>query len=139
MDILGKYLDLLTGEVVGYRYQNGDFIVCVSEDKAIELGLEDADILDLLDVPVIPCYRYMNSLYIDGTEVIDMLAKYGGTNNIEERRHILEEDCMLDYNGIYDDDSSKVLLLGKLFNKHTCIDINDEVAIQRFLQKDDSI
>ena len=137
MDIIGKYIDVLTGEIIGFRYQNKEFCVIVSETKAKELDLEDSDIAEYLELPLIQCCKYGDKIYILGYETLDLLNRYcldkEKLKDVFYRRELLDKYAELDYNGVYDEDDEKVLLLGYLFDKYSGVSIDDETAIRRFL------
>lgn len=60
-----KLADTLTGEIIAYKYVRGIYSCVLSLEKAKELKLEDADILEFLDLEVILVRVYKNKYYIE--------------------------------------------------------------------------
>lgn len=89
------------GEVIGYRVANSKgYMSAVSAEKAKELGVQDADILDLMDFPeeevlVAPDGRYA---LIDKSEMFladreDDPWGVAGDDKVVVYGHVLRESC----------------------------------------------
>ena len=135
--VVSKYMDILTGEIVAYKFTNRGFSVLLSEETAKELKLEDSDILSYLDLSLTPCLKYEDKIYTLGMECGDVLCRYSydkeKLDNMAFRQELLDNTPEYNYNGEYDEDSKKVLLLGYIFNKYSGVSIDDETAIRRFI------
>lgn len=136
--LVSKYVDIITGEIVAYKFSNRGFCAILSEQRAKELNLEDSDILEYLDISVVQCLKYEDKLYTLGMECGDMLYRYSSDRklleNIDYRRELLENTPEYNYNGEYEEDDQKILLLGYVFNKYSGVVIDNETAIRRFLE-----
>lgn len=64
VEVVTKLVDILTGEIIGYRYKNDEYSAVVSEKKALELNLQDAKILGYIDLPSEEAYTYLGKYYL---------------------------------------------------------------------------
>jgi len=95
-----KLVNVETGEIVGYRYTNGIYSAVVSESKAVELGLEDAEILRYLSIDcVLNVFMYNGKYFIEdnatgSAELPDGI--YGTTVSISDNQFNLYNGCDID-------------------------------------------
>lgn len=131
------YIDICTGEIVAFKYNNNGFDAIVTESKAKELDLEDSDILMYMTLNSILCLKYEDKVFLLESRCGDILSRFSTNNkmlsDLDYRMKLLENNPEYNYNGEYDEDSKKVLLFGYLFDKYSGVSINNETAIRRFL------
>ena len=113
MDISGKYVDIETGEIVGYRVENGQYKVALTEDciRSLDINIEGLDYIQYLDVPLIEVVSQGNRLY-------------------------MYEDCLLVDKDMPNKVSSfNVWVDGYCFNKYSGVDLDNDYAIREYLLK----
>lgn len=69
MEITGKYINIVTGEILGYRVTNKIFSVPCSERIAKELCPDDAGILQYLECEIIESLDYMGKVYLIDNQI----------------------------------------------------------------------
>ena len=111
------YKDLITDKIVGISYGSADtdFVneVLLSVDEAKRLKLEDSDIIDYLDLPVVEVYvGKMNMLFPAGNEI--------GFNKDD-----IDDGIILDI--------KNQVIFGHVFDRLSGIRMNDQTAMQRVL------
>lgn len=113
MDINGKYVDIETGEIVGYRVRNGLYMVAMTESciKASGIDVEGIDYLQYIDAPVI--------------EVV-----------VSDKKLYMYADCIAEDKSIPDKvDSFNAWVDGYCFNKYSGVDLDNDYAIKEYLIK----
>ena len=69
----GKVVDVVTGEVIGYRIIGStSYTAVISKEKAKELQVLDFDIVDYLDLPIIEAVKGIGGTY----GVLSMQSRY---------------------------------------------------------------
>ncbi len=111
------YKDLITDKIVGISYGSADtdFVneVLLSVDEAKRLKLEDSDIIDYLDLPVVEVYvGKMNMLFPVGNEI--------GFNKDD-----VDDGIILDI--------KNQVIFGHVFQRTSGIEMNNATALKRVL------
>lgn len=112
MDIECRYVDSRTGTVLGYLYSNKTYKLAVSFEKARELDLDSSFALPYLDLESILVREYNGKYYDEATCIFE-----------EDNSEYLEDK----------EDNLRCRVGGMWFNKYQCIEIDNSVAIERFL------
>ena len=112
MILLGQFVDVVTGEVLGYKIGNGDILTAaVTKEKAKELKVEDIEIVNYLDL-----------------EVIESIKGRGDTYAVLSREEIyLGDYAEVPYTRLDD----KIALYGHVFNSNAICELNNNLAIER--------
>lgn len=110
--ISNKLIDVETGELVGFLYENGNGKLAVTKEKAIELGLDCAEFGEYMDC--------------DTIEVVHWGTYYA---LIENELYEMDDDECCGRNFI--DLDNKVAIYGHVFNKTNLVELNNSVIIRR--------
>lgn len=114
-NIVGKLVSVATGELLGYKIQGStDYTAVVSEAKAKEIGVDDINIVQYMDVDIIQVVEIPNN-------------KYGLVSNatsfVEELFDAPKEEVF-----------GKVAYYGYVFESNKVCPIDSDGAIQRLIQ-----
>ena len=111
------YKDMITGTIVGVSYGSADTElvneVLLSTDKAVELKLQDSDILQYLDLPVVDVFKgKMNMLFPASSQT--------GFNKDDE-----EDGILLSV--------TEQIIHGHVFQRTSGVEMNNSDALKRVL------
>lgn len=110
--ISNKLVDIETGELVGFLYENGSGKLAVTKEKAIELGLDCAEFAEYMDCDIIEAVHWGNYYAVMENELYEMDDdEYCG-------RHYIEE-------------GDNVAIYGHVFKKTHLVELNNPVIIRR--------
>jgi hypothetical protein len=114
LTIVGKLINPVTNDIFGYQISaGGAYTICVTEEKAKELNVQDIDIAQYLDVNEIEAVPI-------GTN------KYGVVSNSSA----FFEDFATEPRGLFGD---KDLYYGYYFKDSSRVSINSDVALNRMI------
>lgn len=125
MEIVKKYVDVESGEVAGLLYQKGIYCVAVTVGFAVENKLLDADIGMYLDVPVIEVVKSMDCILYP-VESAKYVCNEGVWHCVADG-----DDTSRDIDLYYHCSRDEIKAGDYIFNRSSCLLLNDETAFER--------
>ncbi len=75
LDISAKLVDIVTGEIIGYRFTDGLSVIVLSEGKVKELGMDCASYIDMVEAPLEEVVYY-NGRFATMDKVSTVMEEY---------------------------------------------------------------